>query len=244
MTLRGLVNRFLRAVQVLRDEGPAQFGYGVKNRLRLSVGWTTERQKEIYSSLVQVDAEFDGSQRVRTGGTGYLYDLSIVGKNARHGHTYMACDPQRVLDAVVNLDRDLLRYAFVDLGSGKGRVLILAARFPFRSIIGVEFAVEFHLIAQDNLHILTADMRQRITLVNGDAALYQFPPEPLVVFLFNPFDRHLTKKVARNLFESNERNPREIIVVYVNPLFGDEFFALGWEKISELPLTIILRLKS
>jgi tRNA G46 methylase TrmB len=31
------------------------------------------------------------------------------------------------------------QYTFIDVGSGKGRVLFVAAEYPFRKVIGVEF---------------------------------------------------------------------------------------------------------
>jgi hypothetical protein len=34
------------------------------------------------------------------------------------------------------------KFAFVDCGSGKGRTLLIASEFPFKFIIGVEFAAE------------------------------------------------------------------------------------------------------
>src|SRR5262249_41719697 len=42
-------------------------------------------------------------------------------------------------------------FVFVDLGSGKGRVLIEAAAFPFQRIIGVEFSRRLHLVAQESV---------------------------------------------------------------------------------------------
>src|SRR5262249_4307643 len=45
----------------------------------------------------------------------------------------------------------LPQFTFIDLGSGKGRVLLIASHFPFRSVIGVEFAKNLHDIAISNV---------------------------------------------------------------------------------------------
>ncbi len=42
-------------------------------------------------------------------------------------------------------------FTFVDLGSGKGRTLLMASEYPFRRIIGVEILVELNKIAQQNI---------------------------------------------------------------------------------------------
>ncbi len=42
-------------------------------------------------------------------------------------------------------------FTFIDLGSGKGRVLLMASEYPFQKIIGVEFMPELHRAAQKNI---------------------------------------------------------------------------------------------
>jgi hypothetical protein len=39
---------------------------------------------------------------------------------------------------------DYAQYTFVDVGSGKGRMLFVAAEYRFRKVIGVEFATDLH----------------------------------------------------------------------------------------------------
>lgn len=40
---------------------------------------------------------------------------------------------------------------FVDFGSGMGRVVLQAARYPFRKVIGVEISETLHSIARERL---------------------------------------------------------------------------------------------
>ena len=42
-------------------------------------------------------------------------------------------------------------FTFIDLGCGKGRVLLMASDYPFKKIIGVEFMPELHRAAQKNI---------------------------------------------------------------------------------------------
>lgn len=116
----------------------------------------------------------------------------------------------RILES---LDIDFARYLFIDIGSGKGKALLLAAAFPFRRIIGVERFPEFHDIAERNLSAVP-----RVELVCRDAVDYDFPDEPSVVYLFNPFGEELLARLAENIEGSLARAPRSLFIVYYAPI--------------------------
>lgn len=110
-------------------------------------------------------------------------------------------------------------FAFLDVGSGKGLVVMHAARRPFRESVGVEMAPELHAIAERNAlrfaaaHPDAAPMR----LVRGDALSCPLPEGPLVAYLYNPFDAGFLAPFAARL-EAAARPDREILVAYVNPV--------------------------
>ena len=113
---------------------------------------------------------------------------------------------------------DFAQFTFVDLGSGKGRVLLMAAEYLFRRIIGVEIQAELHVIAEGNLQKL----RERAPELDAeaiclDAREFEFPLEPLVVYLFNPFPDYVLATVAENLRQSAIRCPRPIYLIYNAP---------------------------
>ena len=115
------------------------------------------------------------------------------------------------------------RYAsrsFIDLGSGKGRVLLLAALRPFRRVIGVEISPALHAQAQANAAAFARhNPRARaVECVCADASEYELPEGDLVVFLYNPFDATLLDKACSRMLASIARNPRELDLVYVNPV--------------------------
>src|SRR3954466_14494536 len=77
---------------------------------------------------------------------------------------------------------------FLDLGAGMGRILVLAARYPFKRVIGVELAPELAAIARRNL--ASARLRRRVgdtEVITADATTYVVPDDVTVVYLFNPF---------------------------------------------------------
>jgi len=111
-------------------------------------------------------------------------------------------------------------FAFVDLGSGKGRTLLMASDYPFQKILGVELLPSLHAIARQNLAQYKSESQKcfRMESICADATDLLFPEEPLVIFLFNPFPESGLRRTIANLASSLERHPRSGYVIYHNPL--------------------------
>ena len=115
---------------------------------------------------------------------------------------------------------DFRTFTFIDLGSGKGRTLMMASHYPFRKIIGVELLPELHRVACENLEKYRSPNQSCGVLesVCTDARDFQFPDDPLVLYLFNPLPEAGLSLVMHNLEQSLNRHPRKVIVLYHNPL--------------------------
>lgn len=153
-----------------------------------------------------------------------LADLDIPSKNRHYGH-YGPTRRRQFLKMlrVLRID-DYQTWTFIDLGSGKGRVLLLAAAFPFQRIIGVEFSDELNATARDNISNYRGNLRCRnIDTVCADAAEWQFPDGKMVVYLYNPFDMQIMARVLDNLESSLRAHPRDAYLVYVTPVWRDIF---------------------
>jgi predicted RNA methylase len=126
---------------------------------------------------------------------------------------------------------DIETFAFVDLGSGKGRALLLAAMYPFARIVGVEVQPELDAIARRNIECFHEPGQQcrNLESVCADAREYEFPLSNAVVYLFNPFPDYVLREVLTNLVASARRVPRSIFVLYNAPFEKQEF-----ERIPEL----------
>lgn len=114
-------------------------------------------------------------------------------------------------------------FAFVDMGSGKGRALLVASEFPFAKIVGLELSRQLHRVAQENVKRYRP-VSQKCTdfdLQCMDVVDYRYGREPVVLFLFDPFGRETLTRVIANLEASLRENPREAYVVYVYPHFED-----------------------
>jgi SAM-dependent methyltransferase len=105
----------------------------------------------------------------------------------------------------------LLTGTFLDYGAGKGRALVLAARYyNFRQVVGVEISPELCRQAACNLKQTTGG---RAEIICCDAATYQPPPDTKVFFFYNPFFGETMKMVLHNLRNSLLENPRRAAII-------------------------------
>lgn len=114
---------------------------------------------------------------------------------------------------------DPTRTGFVDLGSGKGKALIVAARAGWCSVRGVELSEHLHLIATDNLRKLGFGTHVRSGF--GDAAELEPGLEECAIYLFNPFTGKTLEHCLDRIVLAGERATRWI--AYVNPTEHAEF---------------------
>ncbi len=111
------------------------------------------------------------------------------------------------------------RFTFVDLGSGMGRIALMAAQLPFNEVVGVEFSPVFHAISEENARSFTGARKCRsLRLLLLDATEYTFPQTPLVLYIYNSFDRVVLAKILANLEASLRERPRDVAVYYVYPV--------------------------
>lgn len=127
---------------------------------------------------------------------------------------YQPIDPDVFRAALAHIEEDFSRFTFVDVGCGKGRALLLAEEYDFCKIIGVEFSQRLTKIAAANAARIGS---RRIFVACDDAREFQFPPEPLLVFLYNPFSGEIFRSVVQRL----ARGSNALYIVYVNPLHAD-----------------------
>jgi len=121
-------------------------------------------------------------------------------------------------------------FTFIDLGSGKGRTLLMASDYPFRRVIGVELLKELHDVARKNIANYHSDQQKCFDLeaISEDARQFEFPAEPFVLYLFNPFPEYVLRSVLENLRRSLNEVPREFYVIYHNLVHEDVFRQQLW----------------
>ena len=166
---------------------------------------------------------FDWKYNIQTAREVELDELRIDSPNSVHGVRYAGSDPKFFRKFLLEWEIPYENFVFVDLGSGKGRVLLMASEQPFKKIVGVEFSSELHQIAQSNIRNYKnpAQKCRSVESVCLDAAHFAPPPEPSVFYIFNAFSREILTKVLRNLENSLVENPREIYIFYTYAVHKD-----------------------
>jgi SAM-dependent methyltransferase len=179
---------------------------------------TPQRRRQRYG-----DIDYDWDHRVNTTSAAVHWRDRLLGV---FNSPYQPTEPSLFHEMISVISSqpgfDFPNFTFIDLGSGKGRTLLMASDYPFRRIIGVELLPALHQIAQENLSKYHNDKQKCFSIesICADATEFSFPAEHTVLFLFNPFPEAGLQRVIANLERSLQSNPRAVFVLYHNPLLA------------------------
>jgi len=187
---------------------------------------TPERRRQRYG-----DMEYDWEHRVNTTSGTLGWRERLLGT---FHSPYQPTDPALFREMMSALPIQFDKFTFIDIGSGKGRTLLMASEYPFQKIIGVELLPELHQVAQENLRLYQSESQKCFALesVCGNATTFPFPAEPLVLYLFNPLPESGLRQMLANLDRSLTANPRPAYVLYYNPLL--EHVLAGTAQLTRL----------
>lgn len=216
------MNKWLARLRyALRRHGPVGFiwlaGYNF-------VYYISRRDRNA-DRMAQADA-FDRNYGTETGGMREIGTLDVVSSAAaRHAVRYDPSNPEMVRALISRLQIDYSRFIFIDFGSGKGRVLLVAAGFPFKEVIGVEFSRELHEVALKNIAHFPRNETHAGTVrsIHDDASAYEPPQSDLVCYFYNPFGAPVMERVVTRLAALHERHGYRVIIIYVDPRHPDIF---------------------
>src|SRR6184192_3703762 len=174
---RALADRWREALRIpnFRDS----FLQAARDAWEFLLDSTPARQRQRWG-----DIEFDCDNRVNTTSAGQSFLTRF--RAALAGGPYQPSEPALFHEMLGALSIDPTQFTFIDIGSGKGRALLMAADYPFRRIIGIELLPELHHVALDNLRQYQSHTQECVDLqaICGDARTFPFPAEPTVLYLF------------------------------------------------------------
>lgn len=184
------------------------------------------------------ERRYDRALGIDTGGEIVGSRLRMTPEAATGAKGY-AGTPPAIAERLIGIVADRARgFTFIDYGAGKGRVLLIAARYDFERVIGIELSEPLIRTAEGNV---AAYERQHsrlcpIELVHADALAYELPATPCVLFFFDPFQAGLMQRIGRKVHESFLANPRKLFVIYYTPTFAQVFEApfMRREDITDL----------
>jgi len=110
----------------------------------------------------------------------------------------------------INSDSILL-----DVGCGKGLVLLTALEFGFKEIRGFDHSQFLCDIAINNCLKYQKKLGTNTTVkINGVSAIdYQFQDDENILYLYNPFDDYISEKFLEIVESSLNRNKRKMLII-------------------------------
>jgi SAM-dependent methyltransferase len=209
-------------------EQVAQCGLSLAAWRSLLVSWQflresmPDRRRQRYG-----DVDYDWDHRVDTTSATVGWRERLLG--LLHS-PYQPTDPALFHETMSKQEIDFSRFIFIDIGSGKGRVLLMAADYPFRRVIGVELLPELHRVAQENIRRYQSDSQRcfAIESICADAQDFAFPLEPTMIYLFNPLPEAGLTKLLQSIERSLRQNPRPVFLLYHNPLLEQVLAQRKW----------------
>jgi len=201
----------------------------VCNNLCLSI------KRFLYGIQILLDSRFDKMHGTDTSGVIPLKDLEIKSENIKEANWYGPMPVKVFRQLMDNLTVDFDKYEFIDLGSGKGRVLLLASEYGFRKVTGVEFASELHRISTRNVAIVERYTQKpsRIETICMDATKFVIPEVPVILFFHSPFKGQVMERVIRNILRSFAKHPRKIVLIF----YGTNSVSIDLLKATQWPYT-------
>jgi SAM-dependent methyltransferase len=206
------------------------------------IGWArwTMREKDLrgLSPAQALVHPFDREHGVETSGLIHGWRLGVGHRHAAFSTAYLGVPPSR-MRAVLERWRSTPEtlpteaYAFVDVGCGKGRALLLASEMSFREALGVELDGGLVTIAQRNVARWTLDGRAHspVKAVQADATEAELPEGALLVYLFNSFGAPVLGRLLQRL----QQRQTPVDVLYLYPKYEAVFaefpaFELLWKE--------------
>jgi SAM-dependent methyltransferase len=184
---------------------------------------------------------FDEEFGVETSGLIGGGELAGGGANDRYNTAYHGVPPVRFREALKRWEQTpgtgaVGEYAFVDVGCGKGRAVMMASEMPFREALGVELNAGLVAVAESNLQQWDELGLRKCPsrVLQGDATEFVLPDAPLLVYLYNPF----RAPVMKLLLERLEAVSGRVDILYLVPeqeaVFADfERFERVWSLAME-----------
>jgi SAM-dependent methyltransferase len=127
-----------------------------------------------------------------------LLGLPTIGSQQRTPDIHFAATPHAVADAMLKLARVTPQDVVYDLGSGDGRIVIIAAQKYGARGVGIE--LDRQLVEISRLVAREGDVANRVTFVEGDLFTADISPATVVtLWLSSTVNSRLEPKLKREL---------------------------------------------
>lgn len=188
----------------------------------------------IAAHILWYEIKGEKKYNIHTTGADELKHVKEAGTDISHSTLYMPVSYYLIEKIFTEFEGCKFKN-IIDIGCGKGRILCVAAYKGFPKVTGIDFSTKLCGDAKDNLmHIKEKVQLLQYEIINTDATDYPIPYDADCIFFFNPFDEIIMKEVIENIKSSLEKNPRNITIVYINPLYKGLFFEQGFKQVYHI----------
>ena len=150
-------------------------------------------------------------------------DLGAGGENCH----YQGCGWLSLRRALMDLN-PTGSDVFVDLGSGKGKALLIAGLLPYKRVVGVDIDKDLSRLAARNIERARRRLGTKtVECLNASVLEWPIPDDASVIFMFNPFVGETFGMALTRIIESYDRNPRTLHIVYEHPWEHDQLLSTG-----------------
>jgi len=199
----------------------------IKYFFYLAYNWNTG----IAWHIIQNEIRGEKKYGIKSTGADELKHLERKGIDIEHSTIYMPASYD-LLEKVFQQVPVASFNHLIDIGCGKGRAMCVAAHYGVANMSGIDLSRELCDAASKNLAFTKTRLPGlEYKIINNDAFYFSIPEDADCIFLFNPFDEVIMSAVVNNIRGSQEKNPRKMTIIYLNPLHKDLFTAEGYYEI-------------
>ena len=119
-------------------------------------------------------------------------------------------------------------HSVLDIGCGKGFVLLFFSRLHFDQVSGIEYDQALCRLAAKNLK----RTRSTVSIYHSDATDFPGYGNYDTFYLYNPFDKAIMEQCLDRILSSLQQHPRKLTVFYCNPVHGDLLKEKGFQEVK------------
>lgn len=225
-----MMRRVRQARQVWQAQGALAVLVAIRNRVRDRLA-------------IVVDEQFDRRHGVETCGNVLMYRADGPPESNPSYFDYQPTPVRTIRYLLRQLGNTVQETTFIDCGSGKGRVILLASELPFRRVIGVEFDQRLHAIANANIAAVRSRMRcPEVESHHGRAEQLSIPSGNLLFYFFHPFDAQILEAIILRILQAHQHSPRTVRLLFFRHsqrAVLERFPAFRLESTVKLPMDIV-----
>lgn len=185
--------------------------------------------------IIWHDLKLGSKYRVNTIKPENLKSLTIIEGDISKSSPYEAVS-YYLLEKILKSFRNVSNAAsLIDLGCGKGRVMVVSAFFGFSSVTGIDFAKELCKEAEMNMKKIEPEFRNlKWKVICQDVLNYKIQSADTVFFMSNPFNQDILRNFLGKIETSLKNHPRTIWFLYAIPVHQDILQQFDYKVLQEI----------